>query len=363
VQVPSGATGSCTGTGTGSLLLEAPGILALGYGAPGCSGAPVGLIGTPAVFNYFRPSGPNPSFASVVPGGYNTLVGLAQTAGFPTGFPGVQIPWSDVNPQTSTGNSLYDALTVTLTKRFSNTFEMLSGWTWSHTIDDSTDLSTLLNPQDNNNPNGDRGTSDFDQRHRWITSAVFVSPYAQHDQGLWKKVFADFTVAPVIEVASGRPYNTLIGFDTNLDFGTATNRPSFLPAGTPVPAGFPAAVTSPYIKGYEFILPTECLAPSNKPFPSSAVVPSPPTGCVGDLPRNAFTRPGFFQIDLRLERRIPLTEHTNLEVIADGFNMLNRLNVSDVNALCDPTSGICTAGQPTASYDPRTFQFALKMNF
>jgi carboxypeptidase family protein/TonB-dependent receptor-like protein len=363
VQVPSGATGSCVGTGTGSLALEAPGILALGYAAPGCSGAPVGLIGTPAVFNYFRPSGPNPSFAGVVPGGYNTLVGLAQSAGFPTGFSGVQIPWSDVNPQTSTGNSLYNALTVTVTKRFSNTFELLSGWTWSHTIDDSTDLSTLLNPQDNNNPNGDRGNSDFDQRHRWITSAVFVSPYAQKDQGIWKKVFADFTVAPVIELASGRPYNVLIGYDTNLDFGTATNRPSYLPAGAPVPAGFPAAVTSPYIKGYEFIYPTECLAPNNKPFAAAPAVPSPFFGCVGDLPRNAFARPGFFDIDLRLERKIPITEGTNLDVIADGFNMLNRLNVSDVNALCDPTSGICSAGQPTASYDPRTFQFALKLNF
>ncbi len=363
VEIPNGTTGSCVSTGTGSLLLEAPGILALGFPGASCAGAPVGLIGTPAVFNYFRPSGPNPSFASLVPGGYNTLVGLAQAAGFPTGFPGVQIPWSDVNPQTSTGNSLYNALTLTVTKRFSNNFELLSGWTWSHTIDDSTDLSTLLNPQNNNDPNAERGNSNFDQRHRWITSAVFVSPHARSGQSLARKVFADFTVAPVIELASGRPYNVLIGSDTNLDFGTATGRPSFLPAGTAVPAGFPPAVTSPYLKGYEFILPSECLAPNNQPFAFAPAVPAPPFGCVGNLPRNAFARPGFFQIDLRLERRFALNERVNLEVIADGFNMLNRLNVSDVSPLCDPTSGVCTAGQPTSSYDPRTFQFALKINF
>jgi len=52
-----------------------------------------------------------------------------------------------------------------------------------------------------------------------------------------------------------------------------------------------------------------------------------------------------------------------VQVIADGFNMLNHKNISDVSPLCDPTSGVCTAGQPTASYDPRTFQFALKVNF
>ena len=109
------------------------------------------------------------------------MVGLAQAGGFPTGFAGVQVPWSDVNPQTSTGNSLYNGFTLTVTKRFSHGFEMVSGWTYSHTIDDSTDLSTLLNPQDNSNPNGDRGNSDFDQRHRWITSAVYQTPFRQSD--------------------------------------------------------------------------------------------------------------------------------------------------------------------------------------
>jgi hypothetical protein len=349
----------------GSINVVAPGILGAGFpiGDKTCAGAPVGFIGTPAVFNFFRKSGPNPSFGALVPGEYNTLVGLAQLANYPTGFPGIQIPWSDVNPQTSSGNSIYNAFTVTVTKRFSHQMELLSSWTYSHTIDDSTDLSTLLNPQDNFNPNGDRGNSNFDQRHRWITSAVLLSPYRQSDSSMWKKFLANFTVAPVIEVSSGRPYNVLLGFDTNLDFGTATNRPSVLPPGVNLPPGFPAPVESPFIKGTQFIIPTVCLGTTNQPFPTALSVPSPPTGCVGDLGRNAFTRPGFFQIDLRIARTVPITERVNLQIIADGFNMLNRLNVSDVNPLCDPTSGTCSAGQPTASYDPRTFQFALKVNF
>ena len=54
----------------------------------------------------------------------------------------------------------------------------------------------------------------------------------------------------------------------------------------------------------------------------------------------------------------------NLQVIADGFNMLNRFNVSDVNPVCDSTARSparrfhCAAGQPTSAYDPRTFHFA-----
>ncbi len=365
IAVPSPATPGCAMTpGGGSVFVSVPGILGTAYpiGDTSCSTTPLGAIGTPAVFNFFRPSGPNPSFAGLV-GGYTNLVGLAASAGFPQGFPGVQIPWSDVEPQVSAGNSVYNSLTVSVTKRFSQHFELLSGWTYSHAIDDSTDLSTLLDPQDNNFPELDRGNSDFDQRHRWITSGVYLSPHGGSGDSALKKFLGDFTVAPIIELASGRPYNILTGFDPNLDFGTATNRPDALPAGAPVPAGFPV-VTSPFVKGVEFTLPTRCIDPSGKAF-SFPAVPSPFYGCTGTLARNAFNRPGYFDIDLRLARKIQFNERWNLEIIADGFNLLNRFNAADVNPLCDTTAGspTCSAGQPTAALDPRTFQFALKVNW
>ena len=101
-------------------------------------------------------------------------------------------------------------------------------------------------------------------------------------------------------------------------------------------------------------------------FPSTL----PFWGCTGNLGRNAFTRPNFFQIDLRVARKIPISERWSAEIIADGFNMLNRFNASDVNPVCDltasfPSPGVatCSGGQRTAAYDPRTFQFALKINF
>ena len=46
------------------------------------------------------------------------------------------------------------------------------------------DLQTLLEPQDSRKPNLERGNSSFDQRHRWVTSAVFQSPYKRSDDGL-----------------------------------------------------------------------------------------------------------------------------------------------------------------------------------
>ncbi len=310
------------------------------------------FLGTAAVFNFFRPIGPNPSFATtagvgVDPVRFAGLQTLAGVAGYPAGVPGVPIPFSDVNVQESTGKSIYHALTVNVAKRFSNHFEFLGSYTWSRAIDDSTDLQTLLNPQNNNRPDLERSNSTFDQRHRFVLSAVFESSFSRRDPGFWNKFLADFVFSPIVEIGSGRPYNVLTGSDFNLDFGPNTDRPSLAPTGTP------GAVTSPFVKDFAFIPPSLC------PLASMA-----PLGCTGNSGRNSFVKPGFVSVDIRLSRKIYMGEQLNLEIISEAFNLFNRTNISDLNPLCNPLpGGTCLAGQPTAAFDPRQFQFGLKLNF
>ena len=327
-------------------------------------------VSTAAAFNFFRPSGPNPSFATAgAPGAPCSAAiapfqGLASSFGYPAGTAGLCVPWSDVVQQESSGTSFYNGFTISITKRFSHNIQFFSNWTWSHAIDDSTDLQTLLEPQDNNFPQLERSNSTFDQRHRWVTSAVFESPYT--GGGEWyQKLLSNFTLAPIIEVSSGRPYTVLTGTDFNMDFSSETDRPSAIRGakGT-LPTG---VVTSPFIQNVGFTPPTgQC--PTVSPAQAAVLSGIGPEanflGCVGDLGRNTFFRPGFFSIDLQLSRTIRLNERWAMEIIADGFNMLNRFNAGDVNPLCDPTgSGACNAGQPTAALDPRQFQLALKLHW
>ena len=337
--------------GTCGVVVVAPQTLGALAGCPGPLAALDGkFVSTAAFFNFFRPSGPNPSFAGLA-GGYQNQVGLAQLAGYPQGF-GVPVPWSSVDQQESSGNSSYNALTVAVSKRFSQNFEFLSSWTYSHTIDDSTDLQTLLQPQDNRNPKAERGSSSFDQRHRWVTSAIFLSPFKRSDAGWYRKFLADFTIAPILEFSSGRPYTVLTGTDFNFDLGANTDRPSVASSG---------GVSSPYLPSkYHFVPPNVC----DSQISLGPAALSPPGGCTGNLGRNTFIRPWFTQTDLRISRKFYLSERWDVEFIADGFNMFNRFNVGDVNPLCDPTNAsACLAGQPTAALDPRQFQLALKINW
>jgi Carboxypeptidase regulatory-like domain len=335
----------------------APAVLGQLFGCPGPLAALSGqYVSTPAFFNFFRRSGPNPSFAGLVtaipgvlPGGYAGQVALAKLAGYPAGF-GVPVPFNSVDAQLSDGNSVYHGLTVNLQKRFGHSFELLSSYTWSHAIDDSTDLQSPLEPQDSRFPFLERSNSDFDQRHRWVTSAVLQSPGAHHGDSAWRYVTGDFTLAPIIEFSSGRPYTVITGTDYRLDLGASNGRPS-------VSVG---ATTSPFLPGATFGVPSTCLTNSGASFTVPGI--APPFGCDGNLGRNPYVTPNFFQFDLRLSRRFPLGERFKLDVIADAFNLTNRLNVAAVNQLCDPgSSSTCSAGQPTAAYDARQFQFALKV--
>jgi hypothetical protein len=335
------------GPGTCGVTVVAPQVLGVLTGCP-LAGR---YLGTAAFFNFFRPSGPNPSFAGLVPGAYGTEVGLATLAGYPKGF-GVPVAFNSVDAQLSNGNSWYNALTFNLTKRFSKHFEMFSSYTWSHSIDDSTDLQSPLEPQDSRFPFFERSNSDNDQRHRWVTSAVFQSGGSKSGEGFFKHLVSDFTLSPIIEVSSGRPFNIITTEDTRLDFSASGTRPS---------RG--GATTSPFIPGVTFGLPSVCLTNSGTSF-SIPPFTTAGAGCFGTLGRNAFTMPGFFEWDMRVSKRIPLGERLKLDLIADAFNLFNRTNLAAVNQVCDPAAGpTCTAGQPTAAYDARQFQFALKMSW
>ena len=66
---------------------------------------------------------------------------------------------------------------------------------------------------------------------------------------------------------------------------------------------------------------------------------------------------GLVLTDLRIGRLFDLTERFKLEGTVDMFNLINKFNVADVNILWS------NAGQPTAAFDPRQFQFGLKLTF
>ena len=152
--------------------------MATASGTAPCGAGPAGPYVTPALLNFFRRSGVNISLAKFLQaqgaGQCVALAGqIAAAYGLGVGFP---VPFGDMTPNLTNGNSNYNALSVNLKKRFSANYEFLVSYTWSHAIDDSTDVvSTSEAPQNNFNANAERASSAFDQRHRFVLSGVYHS--------------------------------------------------------------------------------------------------------------------------------------------------------------------------------------------
>jgi Carboxypeptidase regulatory-like domain len=324
-------------------------------GVTGCGVGAGGPYVPAALTNFFRPSGVNPSIAlallsspSTAPCvqvvlplvqqeyGLNTACNLATLANC--------VPFGDMDANYSNGSSVYHGLSANLRKRFNRHYEFLASYTWSHAIDDSTDLQSTLTPQDSYYPALDRSSSLFDQRHRFVFSGVYQS--GKLGGGSFaSKFFSDWTLAPIIEVASGRPFNILTGNGDNLQLSSLTGRPNTFvnPAcgnGTP----------SKYSPTGVFQEP--CILP----FTTTGTTPTL-LQLDGNLGRNAGIQPWTLFNDLRIAKRIHFGERFNVDLIADMFNIANRYNVAAVSPL------FTNAGQATAAYDPRQFQFALKFNW
>ena len=169
----------------------------------------------------------------------------------------------------SVANTFYDAGTVQVTKRFSRNYSINANYTLSKTIDEATDFNTDYLAQNPLNVRDDRSLSAFDQRHRVVLSGVFISPS--------KNVFLkDFVFSPIFTAGSGRPFNLLIGTDTNNDSRLYNDRPAL--------AG-----------------------------------------------RNTGRGEAFYSFDMRLARRFFAKDQRYLELTFEAFNLFNRVNYNGIN--------------------------------
>ena len=325
-----------------------------GCNPPGGTGGPYPYVDA-SLMNFFRPGGLNPSIAAgqYLSGGASCVmqgIALLQTLpGFnaacnpapPTFSYTGCVPFGDMDANNSNGSSVYHGFSANLRKRFGNHYEFLGSYTWSHAIDDSTDLQATLTPQDSYYPALERSNSLFDQRHRFVFSGMYQSGKLSGDS-FASKFLSDWTFAPIIEVGSGRPFNITTGGGDNFQISSLTSRPNVTvdPAcGTVYPSKYsPTGVfQEPCING----------------FLAAGIAPTL-LQLDGNLGRNAGITPWTLFNDLRVSKRIYFGERYNMELIADVFNIANRYNVAAVSPL------FSNAGQATAAYDPRQFQFALK---
>jgi hypothetical protein len=179
-------------------------------------------------------------------------------------------------------------------------------YTLSKTIDDAGNFF-FSSVQNNFNIRDDRGLSDNDQRHRLVVSGSLEAPQQGNTKG-FARVLRGFQFGYIFTYGSQLPFNVLLGTDRNFD--TNSN-------DRPVGVG-----------------------------------------------RNTGRGFDFASLDLRVSRRIRLTERVDLQLLAEGFNVLNRSNFGvPNNTRGSGVTPLATFGRPTQAFDPRQFQFGVRLSF
>jgi outer membrane receptor protein involved in Fe transport len=251
--------------------------------------------------------------------------------------------------QTSS-NSRYNSLQISLTKRFDRGLQFLA----AYTLGKSTDYFSGSAINELSPTAGDQldwklnyGPSDFDRRHRLVTSFVYDLP----KKGLLK----NWQVNGILTLQTGTPFSII---DSPNFF--IIQRANFASgANNLLTTGDVESRLDQFFNKSAFVFSRPLLGGGSLGMPNNPTFD--PANPFGNTPRNLFYGPGQKNLDLSVVRFIPIRESVRGELRAEFFNLFNWTNFANPN---NNIAVPATFGRITAtSSGPRVIQFALKVSF
>jgi hypothetical protein len=126
--------------------------------------------------------------------------------------------YSNINWRGADGDSYYHGVTGELrSANLAHTgLNVRADYTWAHSIDNTSSTFSdsgntaggglVLGYTDPFNPRLDRGSSDFDQKHRVAMAIVWEVPFAKHTTGLTKLLADNWTFSDTFDAQTGTPF-------------------------------------------------------------------------------------------------------------------------------------------------------------
>jgi hypothetical protein len=294
----------------------------------------------------------------------------------------------------TTGQSNYNSLQLSLTRRFSQGLQFLASYTYAKSIDNTSsgsgsgvanEVAFIAGNQLDNRAN--RGVSAFDRSHRFVLSYLWDLPQpafavtARASRGL----LSNWHVAGIVTAMSGLPIDIVdLGAGSLYGLNNGNNalaRPNWAPgasrstATSNIPAGYffnPVAFARPYVQA------GQAIPSSNGSAVAGPVPPLRQLGTdIGNVGRNVLRGPRQTNVDFSIIKRFQVAESKNIEFRAEFFNLFNHVNlanpIGNFNAVpsrsIDQNTGRII-GDPgefgritSTSNNPRLIQFALKFNY
>ena len=244
--------------------------------------------------------------------------------------------------------------------RVNSNFSLLANWTWSKCLDIADGQGDLAatNVENPNNPKMDWGPCGFDFRDVENVVLVARSNFSEFNR-FGRAVANDWEFAPLIHITSGSPVNVTAGVDNSLtDIGN--DRPILVPGVSPyAKANFRSGTGE---ANREYLNPA-AFAQVTASCPGGNVNGCSTVGTYGNLSKNPFRTPPFFQFDGQVSRVFPLHERLNLDLRLEAFNVLNHPNFTFSSATQTLSSSTFGQISSQAGSGARVFQGVAKIVF
>ncbi len=265
------------------------------------------------------------------------------SAGLPTVAPDPR--FGQIVELNNEGWSNYNGMVASFRWMMSNQFSGLFSYTWSHAFDTcsndclqelfgSTDLRFQLSPQGLRALN--YSNSDYDVRQSLSANYVYTEPALHFHNSILKAALGGWTVAGTVYFHTGYPFS-IVNTGVVNQYHNLSGKPK-------------QAILAEFLGGPPY---PSCTAPNVACYSASQFAAAAAQQNFGNVPRNSFRGPDFFDTDLNLNKTFAVTERYRIIFGASFFNILNHPNFgipgNNVN------SGVfgriqTTASEPTSPY-------------
>ena len=238
---------------------------------------------------------------------------------------------SNIGYRTSNSLSDYNALWAVLGKNMSNGLDFTTNFEWTKSMDlNSLGSQGGLTLPDSTNPRENYGLSDFDVRLHFAGTAVYNLPFHGN------RLVSGFQLSSIFQYQTGNPVNITAG-SSSFNGVTGLPRPTQLGPIVRSKQQLPgiANVTLFQSTGLAYggticdvTNVTSACAIEVQGTQASATATTSPTvyTALGTMQRNAFTGPGYADLDMSGEKDTKIREGLTFNLRVDAFDILNHPN-------------------------------------
>jgi hypothetical protein len=225
----------------------------------------------------------------------------------------------------------YSGLNLVLRQRMFHGLSGQASYTWSHTLDISSDSNgggTLSQPF---NVAADYGNANWDIRHRFVGVLTYELPSFNRSNLLVRETIGGWQINTILNLQTGMPFNVSLGTNPSGNLDTAQGRPSWVhkPSSNCSLKNLINGVNGTATSG-------SCIDLSAYVLP---VAPTTVTGSTttynyafGNTSRNTLHGPGFSYDNLSIFKNFPIWERAKFQFRAEASNVFNHPSAANPNS-------------------------------